>query len=104
MEVLPFLALDVAARAIGRLLWGVSIERDLDRKTAWRFFSDDADGAYGLAPGPLSDSLKTFLAEGLVTQSQCPALCHTAPSVRAQRKGAGHRDATTWTFSSVVVE
>jgi hypothetical protein len=77
MEILPFLALDVADRAIGRLPWSVSIERDLDRKAAWRFLSDDADGAYGLAPRPLSDSLKTFLAEGLVTQSHCPGLCHT---------------------------
>ena len=77
MEILPFLALDVADRAIGRLPWSVSIERDLDRKAAWRFLSDDADGAYGLAPRPLSDSIKTFPSEGLVTQSHSPGLCHT---------------------------
>jgi hypothetical protein len=67
MKISTLLALNVADGAIGSFLVGLSVQRDPDRKAARRFFSDDANGAYGLTPRPLSDGLKAFLSQGLVT-------------------------------------
>jgi hypothetical protein len=71
MEMSALLPLDAADRAICSSLVGPAIQRDLDRKAARRFLSNDANGAYRFTPGPLSDSLDALLSESLVTQSDC---------------------------------
>jgi hypothetical protein len=71
MEMSALLPLGAADRAICSSLVGPSIHRDLDRKAARRFLSNDANGAYRFTPGPLFNSLDALLPESLVTQSNC---------------------------------
>src|SRR5215831_848814 len=74
MEMSALLALDVVHRAIGGFPLCLSVQRDLDRKVARHFLSNDPNGADGLAPGPLSDGIEAFPSESLVTQSDCQGL------------------------------
>jgi hypothetical protein len=76
MEMSALLPLGAADRAICSSLVGPSIHRDLDRKAARRFLSNDANGAYRFTLGPLFNSLDALLPESLVTTKIQIAPCH----------------------------
>jgi hypothetical protein len=67
MKLSSLLALDIVDGAIRSPLVGLSVQRDPQRKAAWRFAPNDLKGANGLASRPLSNGLEALLSEILVT-------------------------------------
>jgi len=67
MKLSSLFALDIVDGAIRSFLDRLSVQRDPQRKGAWRFAPYDLQGAYGLASRPLTNGLEALLSEIPVT-------------------------------------